>query len=152
LANLNASLQEGLAAAERVFASLDAEPSIRDASDAKPLVVARGEVRFERVSFGYRAGSAALDGVSLVVPAGKTVALVGASGAGKSTLLNLIPRFYDVGSGGVTIDNQDVRRVTLASLRGAIGLVAQEIGLFDDTVRANIGYGRPNASEADIVA
>jgi subfamily B ATP-binding cassette protein MsbA len=114
--------------------------------------VARGEVRFERVSFGYRAGMAALDEISLVVPAGKTAALVGASGAGKTTLLNLIPRFYDVGAGRVSIDGQDVRAVTLQSLRGAVGLVAQEVSLFDDTVRANIGYGRPNASEADIVA
>ena len=152
LANLNNSLQEGLAAAQRLFASLDAEPQIRDAADARPLEVARGEVRFERVSFGYRTGSAALDEISLTVPAGKTAALVGPSGAGKSTILNLIPRFYDVGAGRVTIDGQDVRKVTLASLRGAIGLVAQEVGLFDDSVRANIAYGRPAASEAEIVA
>ena len=152
LANLNTSLQEGLVAAQRVFASLDIEPKIRDGADARPLVVNRGELRFERVSFGYHAGSAALDGVSLTVPAGKTAALVGPSGAGKSTLLNLIPRFYDVGAGRVAIDGQDVRTVTLASLRGAIGLVAQEVSLFDDTVRANIAYGRPGATEAEIVA
>ena len=152
LANLNTSLQEGLAAAQRLFVSLDTEPTIRDAPDARPLAIARGEVRFERVAFGYHTGSAALDGVTLVVPAGKTAALVGPSGAGKSTILNLIPRFYEVGTGAVTIDGQDVRHVTLASLRGAIGLVAQEVGLFDDTVRANIAYGRPAASEAEIVA
>jgi subfamily B ATP-binding cassette protein MsbA len=152
LANLNTSLQEGLAAAERVFASLDIEPAIHDAPDAARLAVARGEVRFERVSFAYHPGSAALDGVTVTVPAGKTAALVGPSGAGKSTLLNLIPRFYDVGAGRVTIDGQDVRAVTLASLRGAIGLVAQEVSLFDDTVKANIAYGRPDASEAQIVA
>jgi subfamily B ATP-binding cassette protein MsbA len=152
LANLNANLQEGLAAAERVFRSLDIEPRIRDAADAKPLRIARGEVRFERVSFEYRPGIGALDDVSLVVPAGKTAALVGPSGAGKSTILNLIPRFYDVGSGRVAIDGQDVRNATLASLRGAIALVAQEVGLFDDTVRANIAYGRPGASDVEIVA
>jgi subfamily B ATP-binding cassette protein MsbA len=152
LANLNTSLQEGLAAAERVFRSLDIEPAIRDRSGAKPLAVARGEVRFERVSFAYRPGGAALDAVSLVVPAGRTAALVGASGAGKSTILNLIPRFYEVGAGRVAIDGQDVRAVTLASLRGAIALVAQEVGLFDDSVRANIAYGRPGASDAEIVA
>jgi subfamily B ATP-binding cassette protein MsbA len=153
LANLNNSLQEGLAAAQRLFASLDTEPQIRDAADARPLAVRSGEVRFERVSFGYRVGgAAALEDISLVVPAGKTAALVGPSGAGKSTLLNLIPRFYDVTSGRVTIDGQDLRAVTLASLRGAIGLVAQEVGLFDDTVRANIAYGRPEATEAEIVA
>jgi subfamily B ATP-binding cassette protein MsbA len=152
LANLNNSLQEGLAAAQRLFASLDTEPTIRDTADARPLAVTRGEVRFERVSFGYRPGSAAVEEISLVVPAGKTAALVGPSGAGKSTLLNLIPRFYDVTSGRVTIDGQDVRGATLASLRGAIGLVAQEVGLFDDTVRANIAYGRRGATEAEIVA
>jgi subfamily B ATP-binding cassette protein MsbA len=152
LANLNNALQEGLAAAQRLFASLDTEPKIRDAADARPLAVTSGEVRFERVSFGYGAGSAAVDAVSLTVPAGKTAALVGPSGAGKSTLLNLIPRFYDVTAGRVTIDGQDVRTVTMRSLRGAIGLVAQEVGLFDDTVRANIAYGRRDATEDEIVA
>ncbi|HUA53998.1 MAG TPA: ABC transporter ATP-binding protein [Candidatus Sulfotelmatobacter sp.] len=152
LANLNTSLQEGLAAAQRLFASLDVEPRIRDAADARPLVVTRGEVRFERVSFAYRPGGAALDAVSLTVPAGKTAALVGPSGAGKSTILNLIARFYDVGAGRVLIDGQDVRGATLASLRGSVGLVAQEVGLFDDTVRANIAYGRLDATDAEIVA
>jgi subfamily B ATP-binding cassette protein MsbA len=152
LANLNTNLQEGLAAAQRVFASLDVEPQIRDTTDAKPLAVTRGEVRFERVSFAYRPGSAALDAVSLTVPAGKTAALVGPSGAGKSTILNLIARFYDVGTGRVLIDGEDVRGTTLASLRGSLALVAQEVGLFDDTVRANIAYGRPEASDAEIVA
>jgi subfamily B ATP-binding cassette protein MsbA len=152
LANLNNALQEGLAAAQRLFASLDTEPKIRDAAAARPLAVGSGEVRFERVSFGYRPGTAALEEISLTVPDGKTAALVGPSGAGKSTLLNLIPRFYDVTAGRVTIDGQDVRTVTMRSLRGAIGLVAQEVGLFDDTVRANIAYGRRDATEAELVA
>jgi ATP-binding cassette, subfamily B, bacterial MsbA len=94
----------------------------------------------------------ALDDVSLTVPAGRTVALVGPSGAGKSTILNLLPRFFDVGKGSIAIDGQDVRSVTLASLRGAIALVAQEVSLFDDTVRANIAYGRFCATEAEIEA
>jgi subfamily B ATP-binding cassette protein MsbA len=152
LAGLNANLQEGLAAAQRVFAVLDIEPAIRDPAGAKALAVRGGEIRFAGVEFSYDGTKRALDGADLVVPAGKTVALVGPSGAGKSTILNLIPRFYDVGAGRITIDGQDVRAVTLASLRGAIALVSQEITLFDDTVRANIGYGRFTAGEAEIVA
>jgi subfamily B ATP-binding cassette protein MsbA len=152
LAGLNAKLQEGLAATQRVFATLDIEPEIRDRLGAKPLVVQGGEIRFEGVRFAYRPGKDALTGASLIVPAGRTVALVGPSGAGKSTILNLIPRFYDVGAGRITIDGMDLRDVTLASLRGAVALVSQEISLFDDTVRANIAYGRFGASEEEIVA
>jgi subfamily B ATP-binding cassette protein MsbA len=152
LANLNASLQEGLAAAERIFEVLDIEPTIRDKPGAKPLRIAGGGIRFDSVRFGYAPGAVALDGLSLVVPAGCTVALVGPSGAGKSTILNLIPRFFDVDAGSIAIDGQDVRSVTLASLREAIALVAQEVGLFDDTVRANIAYGRFGASTAEVEA
>jgi ATP-binding cassette, subfamily B, bacterial MsbA len=152
LANLNASLQEGLAAAQRVFEVLDVEPQIRDRRGAAPLCIAGGEISFDKVRFGYVAGTAALDDVSLTIPAGRTVALVGPSGAGKSTILNLIPRFYDVAAGGIAIDGQDVRAVTLSSLRGAIALVAQEVSLFDDTVRANIAYGRFGAPDEEIEA
>jgi subfamily B ATP-binding cassette protein MsbA len=146
LANLNASLQEGLAAAQRIFEVLDVEPTIRDMAGARPLHIAGGEIRFDKVRFGYVPGAAAIDGLSLTIPAGHTVALVGPSGAGKSTMLNLIPRFFDTDSGRIAIDGQDVRNVTIASLRGAIALVAQEVSLFDDTVRANIAYGRFGAS------
>jgi subfamily B ATP-binding cassette protein MsbA len=152
LANLNASLQEGLAAAQRIFEVLDVEPAIRDMPGARPLRINGGEIRFNDVRFGYVPGTAAIDGVSLTIPAGRTVALVGPSGAGKSTLLNLVPRFFDVGEGKIAIDGQDVRSVTLASLRGAIALVAQEVSLFDDTVRANIAYGRFGASMVEIEA
>src|SRR5438034_2454156 len=152
LANLNASLQEGLAAAERVFEVLDIEPTIRDRPGAKPLRITGGEIRLDSVSFGYASGAVALNDVSLTVPAGRTVALVGPSGAGKSTILNLIPRFFDVGEGSIAIDGQDVRSVTLASLRGAIAVVAQEVSLFDDTVHANLAYGRFCATEAEIEA
>jgi subfamily B ATP-binding cassette protein MsbA len=152
LANLNSSLQEGLAAAQRIFAVLDIEPTIRDLPGALPLAVTGGEIRFEAVRFGYRPGILALDDISLFIPAGRTLALVGPSGAGKSTILNLIPRFYDVVEGRITIDGQDVRGVSLASLRGAIALVAQEVTLFDDTVRANIAYGKFGASMAEIEA
>jgi subfamily B ATP-binding cassette protein MsbA len=152
LAGLNANLQEGLAAAQRIFTVLDVEPEIREAPDARPLAVAGGEIRFAGVRFAYANGALALDGVDFTVPAGKMVALVGSSGAGKSTILNLIPRFYDVATGAVVIDGMDVRAATLASLRGAIALVSQEVSLFDDTVRANIAYGRFGASEAEIIA
>jgi len=151
LALLNASLQEGLAAANRVFNVLDMKPEIQDKPDAKTMVVSQGKIRFETVEFSYGEGVPALRGVSLTVPAGETVALVGPSGAGKSTIMNLIPRFYDVDKGSVSIDDADVRDVTLASLRANIGLVSQEISLFDDTVRANIAYGRPEATEDEIV-
>ena len=150
LANLNALLQEGLAAAQRIFEVLDVEPTIRDMPGARPLHIAGGEIRFEHIRFGYVPGTAAIDDLSLTIPAGQTVALVGPSGAGKSTILNLIPRFFDIDSGSIAIDGQDVREVTIASLRGAIALVAQEVSLFDDTVRANIAYGRFGASAAEI--
>ena len=150
LANLNASLQEGLAAAQRIFEVLDVEPKIRDMPGARPLQIAGGEIRFDNVRFGYLPGTAAIDDLSLTIPAGQTVALVGLSGAGKSTMLNLIPRFFDIDSGSIAIDGQDVRRVTIASLRRAIALVAQEVSLFDDTVHANIAYGRFGASAAEI--
>ncbi|MBI4185237.1 MAG: ABC transporter ATP-binding protein [Proteobacteria bacterium] len=152
LANLNANLQEGLAAAERIFALLDSEPAIRDRPGARALAVRAATIRFEEVSFTYGEGRPALDRLSLAVPGGRTVALVGPSGAGKSTILNLIPRFYDAGAGRVLIDGEDVREVTLASLRAAIALVSQEVSLFDDTVGANIAYGRPGASAEEIAA
>ena len=162
LARLNANLQMGLAAAERVFAKLDIEPEIVDRPGARPMEPGAGSVRLDNVVFAYgpedggAAPAPALGrdgrGVTLDVPAGKTVALVGPSGAGKTTVLNLIPRFFDVDSGAVLIDGQDVRGVTLASLRAQIGLVSQDTSLFNDTIRANIVYGKRGASEEDIVA
>ncbi len=150
LANLNASLQEGLAAAQRIFALIDIEPEIQDRPGATALGNVRGGIRFDAVSFAYDESRAALDNVSIDIPPGKTVALVGPSGAGKSTILNLIPRFYDCDAGRVAIDGRDVRDVSLATLRANIALVAQDITLFDDTVRANIAYGRPDATEDEI--
>ncbi len=150
IANFNANLQEGLAAAERVFQALDIEPEIVDRPDAEPLEIVGGAITFERVAFGYVENVPALRGIDLDIGAGRTVALVGASGAGKSTVLNLIPRFYDVDAGTIRIDGSDIREVTLDSLRASIALVSQEIILFDDTVRANIAYGRSGASEEEI--
>ena len=151
LANLNASLQQGMAGAQRMFDVLDTPPSITDKADAKPIGEVRGEIQLDNVSFSYDTnGQKALNDISLTVPAGATVALVGPSGAGKSTILNLIPRFYDIDAGRVLVDGHDVRDVTMASLYSNIALVSQEIVLFDDTIRANIAYGRAGASEQDI--
>jgi len=150
LANLNSSLQEGLAAAQRLFALIDVEPKIIDAPDARELAVDKGAIVFDKVRFAYASDAPALANISLEVPAGKTVALVGPSGSGKSTILNLIPRFYDVDSGTITIDGHDLREVTLASLRAEVALVSQEVNLFDDTVRANIAYGRFDSTPEEI--
>ncbi|MEN2980696.1 lipid A export permease/ATP-binding protein MsbA [Tistrella bauzanensis] len=157
LANLNANLQEGLAAAHRVFELIDMPVRITDAPDARPLTAltggpVRGAIRFEDARFTYGEGAPALDGLTLDVPAGQRVALVGASGAGKSTVINLIPRFYDLDGGRLTIDGADIRAVTLSSLRAAIALVSQEVTLFNDTVAANIRYGRTDASDAEVEA
>ncbi|HEV7369040.1 ABC transporter ATP-binding protein [Arenibaculum sp.] len=152
LGKLNGQLQAGLAAAERVLGVLDTRPAIVDSPGARVLAPERHDIRFEGVSFSYAGGKSALLGVDLLVPAGAKVALVGSSGAGKSTILNLIPRFYDVDGGSVSIGGIDVRDVTLASLRSRIALVSQEVALFDDTIRANIAYGRIGATEEEVLA
>jgi subfamily B ATP-binding cassette protein MsbA len=152
LANAGAQIQEGLAGADRLYSVLDQSPTIADAPTAAPLKVRQGAVSFERVSFSYGAGVPALQGLSFDAAPGKTTALVGPSGAGKSTILNLLLRFYDANSGHVLIDGQDLRDVTLTSLRRSVAFVGQDVVLFDDTARANIGYGRPEADEAAIEA
>jgi len=152
LANLNANLQEGLAAASRVFIAIDLEPTIINAPNPSLLEVKKGHIILKDVSFAYTNGKTALQDISLEIPAGKRIALVGPSGSGKSTLLNLIPRFYDVTSGAIMIDGIDIRKVNLSSLRSHIALVSQEVILFDDTVRANIAYGRWGESEEEIVS
>ncbi|MBK1667551.1 ABC transporter permease [Rhodovibrio sodomensis] len=152
LAKLNNQLQRGLAAAQRVFSLIDRQPTLQERPDARPLRLTAGEVELDDVSFRYaNTEEKALHGVRLRAPAGKTCALVGASGAGKSTVFNLIPRFYDVEDGAVRIDGQDVRDLTVASLRSQLAVVSQEVMLFDATVRENIAYGRPDASERDVV-
>ncbi len=152
LGTLNAILQEAAAALTRYFALMDEAPTIREKPGARPLTVTAGEIRFEGVHFRYRADAPALEGIDLVVPAGSTTALVGRSGSGKSSLLNLVPRLHDVTQGRVLIDGQDLRDVTLASLRANVAVVSQEVVLFDDTIAANIGFGRPGASPAEIEA
>ena len=154
--NLQTVMAEGLTAARRLFAALDIQPEIRETPDAAPLDPGPTTVGFHGVSFAYgpAADGAAptLSDVSLTVAPGETVALVGPSGGGKSTLLSLLPRFYDVTAGAVTVNGRDIRELKLHDLRSRIALVTQEPFLFDDTVAANIAYGRPGASRAEIEA
>ena len=151
VANLQTILQEGVSAGERIFTVLDASDEIIDMTDAPSLDIQHGAISFENVTFGYAGrDTPALDGISLEVPAGQTVALVGASGSGKSTLLNLTLRFFDIDTGNITIDGQNIRDVSLDSLRAATALVTQEPFLFDDTIAKNIAFGKVDATRADI--
>ena len=152
LSQLQTISTEGLAAANRIFAVIDAKPDIFDRPGAKPLAIARGgAVRFDHVSFRYNADAQALENVSLDVLPGQKIALVGPSGAGKTTLFNLLLRFHDVDSGSITIDGQDIRDVTLLSLRDHIALVTQEPILFDETIAENIAQGRRDATRQEIM-
>ena len=135
---------------EKMFGLLDEEPDVADKPGAPELRTDRGEVRFEHVGFAHEGRDQGLSDVSFVAPAGKTTAIVGPSGAGKSTVLKLLFRFYDPGAGRVLIDGQDLREVTQTSLRNALGLVPQDVVLFNDTIRHNIAYGRPEASQAEL--
>ena len=145
-------IKQSLTDMEQMFRLLDAGAEIEDKPGAPPLAVSGGAVRFEAVRFGYESNREILKGIGFAVPAGRTVAIVGPSGAGKSTLSRLLFRFYDVTGGAVTIDGQDIRDVTQASLRAAIGIVPQDTVLFNDTIRYNIAYGRPGAGQDEIEA
>jgi ATP-binding cassette subfamily B protein len=136
---------------EMMFTLLRRPQEVVDKPDAAPLAVGKGEIRFDNVVFAYDPDRIILKGVSFSVPAGKTVAVVGPTGAGKSTISRILYRFYDIRSGSVTIDGQDIRDVTQASLRAAIGIVPQDTVLFNDTIRYNIAYGRIGAGEAEIL-
>jgi subfamily B ATP-binding cassette protein MsbA len=153
LSRVNANLQQAMAAAERIFEMLDTHSEVRERPGAIELPRFRDVIEFRDVRFTYDgAEDATLGGVSFNVRGGQTLAIVGRSGAGKTTLVNLIPRFYDVTGGAITIDGHDIRGVTLASLRGQIAIVTQETVLFDDSIRVNIAYGRPGASQAEVEA
>ena len=153
LGRMSARIQEGLAAADRVFKLMDQPAKIVDKPDAASLPRVAGAVHLDSVSLRYGENDdQALTGVTLDAPAGKTTALVGPSGAGKSSVLNLFPRFYEVEQGSVSVNGQDVRDVTMESLRDAIALVSQEVVLFDDTITNNIRYGRWDASDQEIRA
>ncbi|MCB1515131.1 MAG: ABC transporter ATP-binding protein/permease, partial [Hyphomicrobiaceae bacterium] len=143
-------IKQGLVDLETMFALLDEHPEVEDKPGAPALAVTRGNIRFDKVSFAYDPERQILHDVSFEVPAGKMVAIVGPSGAGKSTISRILFRFYDIQSGRVTIDGQDIRDVTQASLRSAIGVVPQDTVLFNDTILYNIRYGRPSAKDAEV--
>jgi ATP-binding cassette subfamily B protein len=145
-------IKQALTDIEKMFDVLGQNPEVADRPGAKPLAVAGGAIRFEDVHFHYDPARPILKGVSFEVPAGKTVAIVGPSGAGKSTVSRILYRFYDISAGRVTIDGQDIRDVTQASLRAAIGMVPQDTVLFNDSIRYNIRYGRAEASDAEVEA
>jgi len=143
-------IKQGLTDMEQMFALLDVPAEVRDAPDAVPLALTQGEIRFEDVRFGYRPDRGILKGVSFTVPPGRMLAIVGPTGAGKSTISRLLFRLYDVTGGRVLVDGQNVRGMTQQSLRAAIGVVPQDTVLFNDTIRYNIAYGRPGATDAEI--
>jgi ABC-type transport system involved in Fe-S cluster assembly fused permease/ATPase subunit len=145
-------IRQGLIDMEAMFGLMDTPAEVTDAPDAPPLAVAGGHVRFEHVAFSYEGDRSILRGVDFDVPAGHTLAVVGPSGAGKSTIARLLYRFYDVTAGRIMIDDQDISKVTQASLRAAIGIVPQDTVLFNDTIGYNIAYGRDGASQAEVEA
>jgi ATP-binding cassette, subfamily B, bacterial MsbA len=153
LSRVNANLQQAIAASERIFEMMDVHTEVTERSGAVALAPFRGRIEFRDVGFGYDEGRTWIaQGVSFTVGAGQMVAIVGRSGAGKTTLVNLLPRFYDVSAGAILIDGVDIRDVTLASLRGQIGIVTQDTVLFDDSIASNVAYGSPQATRDEIEA
>ncbi len=143
-------IKQGLIDVEEMFRLLSVNAEIEDGPDAKPLQIEHGDIQFEKVSFSYDPERRVLHDLTLRVPSGKTVAIVGPSGAGKSTIPRLLYRFYEPDKGRILIDGQDIAEVTQTSLRAAIGMVPQDTVLFNDTIRYNIRYGRPDASDEDV--
>jgi ABC-type multidrug transport system fused ATPase/permease subunit len=139
-----------VSSAERVFEMIDAESEVKDSPTAHELENAQGHVVFDHVSFSYSNGTPVLSDISIDAQPGQVIAFLGPAGSGKSTIVNMLPRFYDVTDGSITIDGQDVRDVTVESLRKAIGIVQQDVFLFIGTIRDNIAYGRPDASQEEI--
>ena len=152
LVNFTEQFQNGYSGFERFREIMDIDPDIEDAKDAVPLTNVKGNIGFENVSFHYKENQEeVLQHINLNVPAGAYVALVGSSGAGKTTLCSLIPRFYDVSGGRITVDGKDIRTVTTKSLRDNIGIVQQDVYLFAGTIYENILYGRPDASKEEVI-
>ena len=152
IAQINATLQEGFAAAIRVFDLLDQKSLINEAQNAPNLSIGKSDITFENVTLSYEGQiNSALKGINLRIPHGKTTALVGPSGSGKSSVLNLIPRFYDPDKGNVKIDNQDIKELTISSVRSSLALVSQEPVLFDMSIHENILYGKPEASKEEVI-
>ncbi len=152
VAGLHMRMQMGVASMQRLFSMLDIEPTIKNAPDAKDLVVSKGRIEIRNVSFSYDGEREVLHDVSVTVEPDQTVALVGHSGSGKSTLINFMPRFYDPDRGRILIDGQDIRNVTLESLRRQTAYVSQDVILFNDTIKNNIRYGTPDATDEEVVA
>ncbi|MFY9214051.1 MAG: ABC transporter ATP-binding protein [Tissierellaceae bacterium] len=151
LTNITQQLQDGATGFERFLEIMNIEPDIVDKEDAAELVEPQGEIQFENVSFSYKNGEErVLSNINLTIEKGKTVAIVGPSGAGKSTLCHLIPRFYEIDDGRIMIDGTDIRDIRLKSLRANIGLVQQDVFLFTGTIKDNILYGKPSASEEEV--
>ncbi|WP_176722718.1 ABC transporter ATP-binding protein [Listeria monocytogenes] len=148
--NVIESYPKGFAGFKRFLEVMDTEPAIQDEKDAKPAKAFRGDIAYNHVSFEYSDGKNVLNHISLSIKAGETVAFVGPSGAGKTTICNLLPRFYDVSAGEITIDGENIKRFTLPSLRAQIGVVQQDVFLFSGTVRENIAYGKLDASDEEI--
>lgn len=145
------SLQSALAGAERIFQIMDEIPEIPDEPDAVPLNQARGDVQFDDVTFGYDPGKVVLKNISLLAKAGQKIALVGSTGAGKTTIMNLVPRFYDIQSGHITIDGIDIKKIQRSGLRRLLAMVLQDTHLFTGTVMENIRYGKPDATDEEVV-
>lgn len=152
LINFTEQFQKGYAGFKRFVEVLETEPEIVDRTDAQPLTEVKGDIEFHKVSFRYNDEINVLNNVSLKINAGQQIALVGPSGGGKTTLCSLLPRFYEVTAGAITIDGKDIRDVTLESLRNAIGIVQQDVYLFEGTIKENIAYGKPDATEDEIIA
>src|SRR5262249_4648441 len=150
--NTITSFQQQFIALLMSFDLLDMKPEVTQKPDALPLKKARGEIELDAVGFGYQGRPGVLKDVSLHLPPGRAVAIVGPTGAGKSTLVSLLPRFYDASEGSVRIDGHDVRDLKLADLRGQFSIVLQEPQLFSGTIATNIRYGRPRASEEEVIA
>lgn len=143
--------QKGYSGFKRFIEVLDTQPDITDSPDAKPLKHVEGNILFRDVSFSYNSSESVLEHISIHIDPGKTVALVGPSGGGKTTLCSLLPRFYDVTGGSIEIDGQDIRSITLSSLRNSIGIVQQDVYMFAGSIRENIAYGKPGATDEEII-
>ena len=151
MSKVNVELQAGAASAERIFAILDTAPTIVNKQDAVTIDTFEEKISFKNVSFRYESDDTVLQDISFEIEKGSVVALVGSSGAGKSTLADLIPRFYDVNQGSITIDEQNIQNITLNSLRSMMGIVTQETILFNDSIRANIAYGQKIINDEQVL-